>query len=102
VSVDNPDIVDSGTLLRGNYPNPFNPETTIEFFLNEPGEVTIDIYNIKGQLVRSLVNNSYQAGTHRIIWDGKSDNGREVVSGVYFSRMETGDYSGVRKMIMMK
>jgi len=102
VSVDDPDLVESGTILKGNYPNPFNPETTIEFSLTEPGEVTIAIYNIKGQLVRSLVNDSYQAGSHSVVWDGRADNGREVVSGIYFSRMESGNYSGIRKMIMIK
>jgi hypothetical protein len=93
------------TGLYANYPNPFNPTTTISF--NVSGDstqspVTIDIYNIRGQHVRSLVNSVYAAGEHNVVWNGTDDSGREVGSGIYFYRMRTNDFSETRKMILMK
>jgi len=69
--------------LFQNYPNPFNPETTIKYQLPEPSEVTINIYNIEGQLVKSLVNQNQLAGYYSVIWDGKDAIGKKVASGVY-------------------
>jgi len=90
------------TALAGNYPNPFNPETVIRFTLARAGVVAVDVYNIRGQRVRSLVNGVLEAGVYNIVWNGLSDDGRQVGSGVYFYRMETGGYSAVRKMVMLK
>jgi len=90
------------TKLSGNYPNPFNPETTIRFSLNQPEHVVIDIYSINGQRVRSLVSSVYGTGLHSVVWNGLSDNGRAVGSGIYFYRMNAGGYVAVRKMVLLK
>jgi len=90
------------TGLGGNYPNPFNPETVIRFTLARAGVVAVDVYNVKGQRVRSLVNGVYEAGEHSVVWNGRDDDGRSVGSGVYFYRMVAGEYKGVRKMVLLK
>jgi len=90
------------TALVGNYPNPFNPETVISFSIGSSERVVIDIYNVRGQRVRSLVSGVYGTGVHSIVWNGCADDGRSVGSGVYFYRMSAGEYSGVRKMLMLK
>lgn len=88
--------------LSGNYPNPFNPETTIRFSTAAKGPVSIDIYNVKGQLVRKLVNEEKTAGSHSVVFDGRDNNGRSIASGVYYYRMQAGKFSSTRKMILMK
>jgi len=88
--------------LQKNYPNPFNPETTIHYSLREAGPVKIEVYNIKGQLVRYLVNELKNAGTYTVIWNGKDEQGENVSSGIYFYRMQTKNYSATRKMMLMK
>jgi hypothetical protein len=103
------------TALGANYPNPFNPSTTIVFtvgngFIRSDRSVEtpymvsvqIDVYNIKGQKVKTLVNGNYGIGTHKIEWNGTDENRRSVGSGVYFYRMQTENYRAVRKMILMK
>ena len=90
------------TELKGNYPNPFNPNTTIRFSLKERGKVSIDIYNILGQKVKTLVNGDLPAGVHNLSWNGLDENKRPVASGVYFYKMQSGSYSNTRKMILMK
>jgi len=90
------------TGLGGNYPNPFNPETVIRFTLARAGVVAVDVYNIKGQRVRSLAGGVYEAGVHSVVWNGCDDVGRSVGSGVYFYRMVAGEYRAVRKMVMIK
>jgi hypothetical protein len=88
--------------LSQNYPNPFNPETEIAYQLPKEGQVSVAIYNIHGQLVRTLVNSHQVAGTHRVRWDGRTGDGNEVSSGVYLYRMVSGDYRATRKMLMIK
>ncbi len=90
------------TELLGNYPNPFNPETSISYNLREAGQVTLDIYNLKGQKVRTLVNEHQDKGQHNVVWNGKDENNSSVASGVYFYRMSNGSYSSTKKMILMK
>ncbi|MBW6515052.1 MAG: T9SS type A sorting domain-containing protein [Candidatus Cloacimonetes bacterium] len=90
------------TMLRTNYPNPFNPETTIQFSLQEAGEVTIEIFNISGQKIRTLVNGNFESGYHNVIWNGRDDSGLNVGSGIYFYRMVSGKYVSSRKMILLK
>jgi len=90
------------TKLHGNYPNPFNPETTIRFSLKDSSPVRINIYNIKGQLIRSLVNNNLTSGNHQIVWNGKDNDGRNVGSGIYLYRMESTGYNKTLKMMLMK
>jgi hypothetical protein len=100
----NPDDVVpiTATALNGNYPNPFNPETTISFALKDPANVSLRIYNTKGQLVRTLCNKDFPRGYHNIAWDAKDNGGNPVGSGVYFYRMQAGSYLSTRKMLLME
>jgi M6 family metalloprotease-like protein len=90
------------TALRGNYPNPFNPVTRIDFTLNTDSLVKLNIYNIKGELVRTLFNNHLPMGHHYVIWNGIDNRGSQVASGVYFYKMEANDFQSVKKMILLK
>ena len=97
-------IPNLSTKLGDNYPNPFNPSTTISFSLTtEFTENTeINIYNLKGQKVKTLVNERLLAGEHSVVWNGTNDSGKSVSSGVYFYKLESGKYTSTKKMIMMK
>ncbi len=89
--------------LVSNYPNPFNPETTVSFELAEPAEVVIELFNSRGQLVRTLVDDRLEAGQHQALWDGNNYQQEPVSSGVYFSRMTVYDqHVGTQKMMMVK
>jgi len=88
--------------LIANYPNPFNPETTIAFSVAKEGRVTLDIYNVKGQKVNALVNDVRKSGLHKVVWNGKDDSGRDVASGIYFYKLNAGSFEDTRKMILMK
>jgi len=94
--------VNAVTALVGNYPNPFNPVTNISFSLKEKGVVSIDIYDIKGRLVKNLVNDVKSAGSHKETWTGINNAGQEVGSGIYFYKMKTNSTSATKKMILMK
>lgn len=85
-----------------NYPNPFNPETFIEFSLPENCQVNLVVYNVRGQLVKTLVHGSMQAGTYKVRWDGTDKSELRVASGVYFYRLVAGDKINTKKMILMK
>ena len=89
-------------VLYQNYPNPFNPNTTIRFDLPSPGKVTAKIYNIKGELVRSLIQEQMNSGSFMVQWDGKDDNGQNLTSGVYFFKLSTAKFSATRKLLMIK
>lgn len=102
VSNEDPIVPVIATELKSNYPNPFNPETNIAFSMKEAGAVTLEVYNVKGQLVRTLINDVKAAGNHTVVWNGKDNNGRSVSSGIYYYKMNTGKYSSTKKMIMMK
>lgn len=88
--------------LSQNYPNPFNPSTEILFGLPTRRHVTIGIFNILGQKVKTLVDEELAAGSYSRVWDGTNDRGESLSSGVYLYRMESGDYTGSRKMILVK
>ena len=100
------DLLPAVTELIGNYPNPFNPETTIYFETTNLHENSrIDIFNTKGQKVKQLLSNSagqLSVGQHSVIWDGRDESGNAVSSGIYLYRLETGNYSATRKMLLMK
>ncbi len=88
--------------LFQNFPNPFNPSTSISLNLAKAGVMKLDIYNLKGQLVRTLARGNSRAGKQSYHWDGKDDNNRPVASGVYLYRLETKDFSQTRKMLLLK
>jgi hypothetical protein len=88
--------------LSQNFPNPFNPETTINLALPVDAHVTLNIYNISGQLVRTLKRERLSAGYHVIKWDGKNNNDRRVGSGIYFFRIQAGAYAETKRMVLLK
>ncbi len=95
-----------GNQLIGNYPNPFNPSTSVSFSVANPGPVTINIFNIKGQLVKNLYNSNVSANMINqridVLWHGKDNNGKEVASGVYYTKMKSGNFVEFKKMLLMK
>ena len=101
-SENNKTVLPEKTGLLANYPNPFNPETTIRFVTIKPGEVVLNIFNIRGQKVRSLFKEYIDAGTHSVVWDGQDENGKETKSGVYFYQMITDDLKETKKMVLLK
>jgi hypothetical protein len=88
--------------LAQNYPNPFNPETKIEFSLDQATDVSIGVYNLLGEKVRSLLETRQQPGTHHVIWDGKNELGAPMPSGIYFYRLFTGTQTLTKKMTLMR
>ncbi len=99
----NPDIPGTGTMLRRSYPNPFNPSTTIEFYISEKTFVTMTIYDISGRRLRRLLDaKNYDAGLHKTQWDGRDDSGNRLASGVYFCRFEAGEKISSRKLILLR
>jgi hypothetical protein len=92
---------DRVSLLR-NYPNPFNAQTRIEFALSQSGRASLEISNLLGQVVQSVVWTHLDAGTHSYLWNGHSEQGLEVPSGVYFYRLESEETSAINKMVLLK
>lgn len=88
--------------LYQNYPNPFNPATTIKFTLEKPESVNIKIYDIKGALIRELMNKKANAGSNKIVWDGKNEHGNIVTSGIYFYRISAGKFSKTKRMVFIR
>ena len=88
--------------LRQNYPNPFNPLTSISFALPENRFVTLEVYNIIGQKVKTLVHEDMEAGEYQKIWYGDDERGDQVASGIYFYRIKAGDFVQCRKMLLLK
>ncbi|MCF7859329.1 MAG: T9SS type A sorting domain-containing protein [Candidatus Cloacimonetes bacterium] len=95
-------VTPNAELLGQNYPNPFNPETTIAYNMIEDGYVSIEVFNVKGQKVKTLINEHVTSGDHTLVWEGTNDNNQKVSSGIYFYKMKSGNYSSTKKMILMK
>ncbi len=89
-------------MLLNNFPNPFNPETNITFFISKTANIQLEIFNIRGQKVMTLLDRDVEKGYHCITWDGKDMNGNNVSSGVYLYRLHSDSYTSSRKMILMK
>ncbi|MFQ5770533.1 MAG: FlgD immunoglobulin-like domain containing protein, partial [bacterium] len=88
--------------LAQNFPNPFNPETNIRFAMKEAGEVTLNIYNLQGQLVRSLVSDHREAGNYSVMWNGADNSGRLVASGIYIYKFEVNRFKDTKRMVFLK
>ena len=97
VEVDRPEVLPTVTSLAQNYPNPFNAETNISFSLAEAGNVSLNVYDITGRLVTTLVDGQMDAGSHVVAWDASN-----VSSGVYFYKLAAGDYSATKSMNLLK
>ena len=85
-----------------NYPNPFNPSTEIKFDLPVNSHVRLEIFNVLGQKVTTVIDDDMEAGFRSVIWNGDDRNGNQVASGVYFYRLSAGDHNFTKKMMMLK
>jgi hypothetical protein len=92
----------SGYDLYQNFPNPFNPSTTISFNLPVTEVIKLNIYNSLGQKLRSLTNKEFTAGTHQVQWDGLDEFGREAPAGVYYYQIQAGSFQATNKMLLIK
>ena len=88
--------------LGQNFPNPFNSETVIMFQLHSFAYISLSVYDLSGQRIRTLMESAHPAGTYSVVWDGTDDTGRDVASGVYLCRMVAGEYSAVRKLVLIR
>ena len=91
--------------LMQNYPNPFsstNAKTTIEFELKKPGKTEVAIYNVKGQKVKTLLNENLKLGNHILLWNGNDEKGNKVANGLYFYKVEQNKETKVKKMILIR
>ncbi|HPS39877.1 MAG TPA: FlgD immunoglobulin-like domain containing protein [Candidatus Cloacimonadota bacterium] len=95
-------VIPPAPIISSNYPNPFNPSTTITFSLPDAAKAKLTVFNLRGQHVRTLVNSDLPRGLHKFIWDGVDDNQRSVSSGVYFFRLEAGGKQSIRKSLLLK
>jgi Zn-dependent metalloprotease len=100
-SVDRPQSAAAMSMSQ-NYPNPFNPSTSIEFNLPRDGVVSLGIFDTRGRLVRTLTEGPWEAGSHTVIWDGRSDRGRALASGVYYYRLRAADKTFSRRMVLLR
>ena len=85
-----------------NYPNPFNPSTTISFTIQEDSKIELSVYNIKGQKIKSLLSDQIAAGKHSIVWNGEDASGKKVSSGIYLYKLQTQAVTQTRKMLLLK
>ncbi len=102
IDADDNTVTPSNVHLRQNYPNPFNPETRIQYSLEEATNLTLEIYNVKGQKIRTLIKEHQLPGEHETIWNGTDDNNIPVSSGVYFYKVSTDHTNKSRKMVLLK
>ena len=92
----------TATALLGNYPNPFNPSTTIRYALSQDAYVTLKIYNVLGQLVATLVDEPQTAGYKSVVWNGRNDSGAGVASGMYIYRLVAGNFVQTKRTLLLK
>jgi hypothetical protein len=99
---DAPDGLPRAYRLLANVPNPFNPTTTIHYELPVAGHVKLDVHDVRGRLVRTLVDGPVEAGRRAVVWEGRDSDGRRVASGVYFYRLRVGSFVETRRMVLLK
>jgi len=103
-----PSGIDEGNMitpvleLTQNYPNPFNPETIIKYSIPKNSKVSLNIYNIKGQKVRTLIKDKLETGQHSVVWNGTDENNKSVSSGIYFYKLKVANFEKTKKMILLK
>jgi flagellar hook assembly protein FlgD len=88
--------------LEQNYPNPFNPSTTISFKIPQKSKVFLEILDIFGKRIKTLIDDEIESGEHKIIWDGTDENNNRVSAGIYFYRLSSGKISLTKKMVFLK
>jgi len=88
--------------LEQNFPNPFNPMTTISLYIKEPGQTSLKVYNLRGQLVQTLIDGQMDFGDHSFVWAGKNENGKDVSSGIYFYVLATEYGKTARRMTLLR
>lgn len=88
--------------LRQNTPNPFNPHTVIGYYLPQTRRVRLEVFDVRGCMVKMLVDESKSAGNHSVIWDGRDNNGDKVSSGIYFYRLTTGKNTLTKRMVLLR
>lgn len=101
-SVDAAPVVMAKKLSLAAYPNPFNPATTICYSLPASGEVSVEIYNVKGRKVRTLVSGYRDAGSYSVVWNGEDDGEKPVASGLYLYRIQSGKNARSEKCLLLK
>ncbi|HPG42052.1 MAG TPA: T9SS type A sorting domain-containing protein [bacterium] len=97
-----PQTTPSAYMLEQNYPNPFNPETTIDYSLQHSGKVELSVFNVRGEKIATLIDASQGMGAYRVTWNGKDSLGNQVGSGVYFYKIKAGDFTAIKKMILVR
>ena len=97
-----PPVIPMVTKLYNAFPNPFNPNTNIRYSLKEVGKVKIEIYNMKGQKIKTFTQEHNSPGYYQVSWDGRDENGRSVASGIYLYRLTTANYTSAKKMVLAK
>ncbi len=95
-------VTTTNSILNQNYPNPFNPTTTISFNMPKSGNAKLSIYNVKGELVKTLVNGTVPKGKKSVLWTGTDNNNMKVASGVYFYKLSTATHSEIKRMLLLK
>ncbi|MBR58360.1 MAG: hypothetical protein CMH54_10105 [Myxococcales bacterium] len=88
--------------LQQNFPNPFNPSTTIQYSLPQAGSMSLKVYDMAGQMVRHLVDQHQVAGSHQVVWDGLDKAGAPTANGVYIYELRAGEFRALRKMLLLK
>jgi hypothetical protein len=96
------DEIPRANRLSQNFPNPFNPSTTIRYDVQARGLVTVKIFDVSGRLVSTIVNGAKDAGSYSVVWDGTNDGGAPVASGIYFCKMETTGFVAVKKLVLLR
>ena len=102
IALDRTETVPIDYVLSQNFPNPFNPSTTIKYYLTEDAQVSLTVFNLLGKRIRVLAEGQHQAGLYSVSWDGRDDNGHVMGSGIYFYELDTGENVYTRKMTIIR
>jgi hypothetical protein len=96
------ELLPSSTQLLHNYPNPFNPSTNISYTIGQRGQVTLKVFDVLGAEAATLVSQVQDPGSYQITWDGRNSRNQQVMSGVYFYRLEAGSFSKTERMVLVR
>ena len=96
------ELVPDKFILHDNYPNPFNPTTSLNYDISQSGHISLVVYNLLGEPIRTLVSNYQDSGSYTVTWDSKNDQEARVPSGIYFFKLETGSFSQINKAVLLK